>query len=48
MDEELKKMATRMQRIKGMITKERKIAGGVVGREFDQELDNIIDENSNL
>ena len=41
-------MQTRMTRIKGMITKERKLNGAEIGREFEKELDNIIDENSEL
>lgn len=41
-------MAARLKRIKELISKERKLAGGVLGNEFDKELDVIIDENTQL
>jgi hypothetical protein len=45
LDEDIKRMAARLKRIKTLISKERKLAGGVLGNEFDKELDVIIDEN---
>ena len=48
LDGDIKKMAARLQRIKTLISKERKLAGGVLGKEFDQELDELIDENTQL
>lgn len=45
LDEDIKRMAARLKRIKSLISKERKLAGGVLGNEFDRELDVIIDEN---
>lgn len=48
LDEDIKKMAARLKRIKSLISKERKLAGGVLGNEFEQELDSIIDENTEL
>lgn len=41
-------MAARLKRIKSLISKERKLAGGVLGNEFEKELDTIIDENIDL
>ena len=37
-----------MARIHGMITKERKLNGVGMGAGFEKELDNIIDENTDL
>lgn len=48
LDEDIKKMAARLQKIKSIISKERKLAGGVLGKEFDEELDDLIDENTQL
>lgn len=48
LDEDIKKMASRLKRIKELISKERKLAGGIIGSEFDKELDLIIDENTQL
>ena len=48
LDGELKKMQTRMNRIKGMISKERRLNGAVVAPNFEKELDAIIDENTEL
>ena len=48
LDGDIKKMAARLQRIKTLISKERKLAGGVLGKEFDEELDELIDENTQL
>ena len=48
LDEDIKKMAARLKRIKELISKERKLAGGILGNEFDKELDLIIDENTQL
>jgi chromosome segregation ATPase len=48
LDEDIRKMATRLKRIKTLISKERKLAGGVLGNEFEEELDKLIDENSDL
>lgn len=48
LDDDIKKMAARLNRIKSLISKERKLAGGVLGNEFERELDSIIDENTEL
>jgi len=48
LDGDIKKMAARLQKIKAIISKERKLAGGMLGKEFDIELDNLIDENTLL
>jgi len=48
LDDDIKKMATRLKRIKTLIIKERKLAGGVLGNEFEEELDKIIDENTDF
>lgn len=48
LDEDIKRMAARLKRIKSLISKERKLAGGVLGNEFEKELDLIIDENYEL
>ena len=48
LDGELKKMQTWLQRINDMIRRERWATGGTIGREFEKELDIIIDENTAL
>lgn len=48
LENDIKKMAARLKRITSLISKERKLAGGVLGNEFEQELDSIIDENTDL
>ena len=48
LDGELTKMNTRLQRIKEMIARERRLNGGNFGKGFDKQIDEIIDENTDL
>ena len=48
LDGELNKMNTRLQRIKEMIVRERRLNGGNFGKGFDKQIDEIIDENTDL
>jgi regulator of replication initiation timing len=48
LDGELKKMQTRLTRIKGMIANQRRLNGASVGKDFEKELDEIIDTNQRL
>lgn len=48
LDGELTKMNTRLQRIKEMIARERKLNGQSFGKGFDKQIDEIIDENTEL
>jgi len=48
LDGELVKMSTRLQRIKEMIARERRLNGGNFGIGFDKQIDEIIDENTDL
>ena len=48
LDGELTKMNTRLQRIKEMIARERRLNGQNFGKGFDKQIDEIIDENSGL
>lgn len=48
LDGELKRLETRMSRLHEMIAKERKLNGAINVKHFDKEIDNLIDENTDL